>query len=181
MYKKCFEILIIFFLVFWSNVALAKTTIGVSSAFDDLTDYRYTSTLSQTTTSAFIEELVKWDRFDVVERINARQVLKEQRLSQSGCSITGLDYVVIGSITDVYTDTVGGIFHTRTAAYSTVNITVIEVTTGKIIYADSEMSEVIRSFNYKKQPSVKSRYIADASRLSARMLAIRTAAAPTIK
>ena len=155
-----------------SNTAFASV-IGVSSSFDDLTDYRYISDLDHVTTTSFIQELVHWNRFAVCERINIRKILNEQRLSGESHSLTGLDYLVTGEISDVHTKTKGGLFNPKTAAYATVSISVIDVVSGQIVYADSEISEVIRDYDYHQQPNVKSRYIADAARMSARTLAKR--------
>lgn len=157
-----------------SNTAFASV-IGVSSSFDDLTDYRYTSDLDHVTTTSFVQELVHWNRFDVCERINVNKVLNEQRMSGKQLSVTGLDYLVTGEISDVYTKTKGGLFNPKTAAYATVSISVIDVVNGQIVYTDSEISEVIRDYDYHQQPCVKSRYIADAARMSARTLAKRLA------
>ena len=160
--------------LFLSSTAFAST-VGVATVFDDLTDYRYISNLGQTTTTSFVQELVHQQRFDVYERINVNKVLNEQRHFAGLHSLTGLDYVVTGEITDVYTKTVGGLFNPKTAAYATVSLSVIDVVTGRIVYTDSECSEVIRDYNYNRQPNTKERYIADAAKMSARILAMRLA------
>lgn len=103
-------------------------------------------------TRAFVDmlttALVKTERFDVIERDRMEAILEEQALGEFGLTdgydrlhLTGLDYVLIGSITEygmtTQAATFGGFATARTTARLAVDIRVVDVENGVTAIAES--------------------------------------------
>ena len=100
--------------------------------------------------------LFKTKKFEVIERERLNTLIKEQSLSATGIfdagkaaqigKLVGAQYIVIGSITEYghsRSSGGGGRFGGSSLTYSsTVDIRIINVSTGKIVFADSGTGSV---------------------------------------
>lgn len=107
--------------------------------------------LGTSASDILITELVKTEKFIMVEREKLNKLLQEQKLGMSEVvdpnaaaavgRILGLDAIITGSISQFGTKTVGSDFlitqSKQQVAEATVDIRVVDVETGRIIYADS--------------------------------------------
>lgn len=107
--------------------------------------------LGTSASDILITELTKTGKFIMVEREKLNKLLQEQKLGMSGVvdpntaaavgRMLGLDAIITGSISQFGTKTMGSDFlitqSKEQVAEATVDIRVVEVETGLIIYADS--------------------------------------------
>lgn len=107
--------------------------------------------LGTSASDILITELAKTGKFIMVEREKLDKLLQEQKLGMSGIidastaaavgKMLGLDAIVTGSISQFGTNVVGSDFliteSKQQVAEATVDIRVVDVATGRIIYADS--------------------------------------------
>lgn len=99
--------------------------------------------------------LVKTRKFDVIEREKLKSILKEQKLGETGLvdqsraaqmgKLLGAQFVVVGSITEYgmskQSGGVAGISGSKTIYRTSVDIRIIDATTGKIVYAENGNGE----------------------------------------
>ncbi len=92
-------------------------------------------------TDEFIRELINLDRFEVIERTRLDKVLEEQLLSMSGV-IDGKTLIEIGKILGVDAIFVGSVYQDRKwfKWYNVVNVRLVDLRTGKIIWAGKSYS-----------------------------------------
>ena len=126
-----------------------KRRIGVVE-FENKTAYG-ARRLGTSASDVLVTELVKSERFIVVEREKLSKVMDEQKLGQTGLidphtaasvgRILGLNAIVIGSISQFGVKTGGADYlitqSREQVAESVVDIRLIDVDTGQILYADS--------------------------------------------
>jgi curli biogenesis system outer membrane secretion channel CsgG len=94
-------------------------------------------------------QLIKTNKFTVIERARLEQVIQEQGLSQTGLTtdgsdlggITGVDYLLYGSITKLGATTSGSSFGGFGAGGSkyemSVDLRIVDTQTGEVILADT--------------------------------------------
>lgn len=126
-----------------------KRRIGVVE-FENKTVYGQRR-LGQVASDILVTELVKSDRFIVIEREKLNKIMEEQRVQQSGTidpqtavrlgQILGLEAIVVGAITEFGVRKEGSDYllaqSKQQVAEANVDIRVIDVETGQVILADS--------------------------------------------
>ncbi|MBU2567515.1 MAG: CsgG/HfaB family protein [Elusimicrobia bacterium] len=126
-----------------------KRRIGVVD-FENKTAYG-AQRLGTSASDILITELVKSEKFIVVERDKLNKIMEEQKLGQSGIvdsvtavqvgKILGLNAMVTGSISQFGVKTGGADYlltqSKQQVAECTVDIRVVDVETGQILYADA--------------------------------------------
>jgi curli biogenesis system outer membrane secretion channel CsgG len=131
------------------GMAGPKRRIGVVD-FENKTTYGQ-NRLGTSASDILITELVKSNQFVVVERDRMNQIMQEQKLGMSGAidpstaaqvgKILGLNAIVTGSISQFGEETEGSEYLlTQSKAQvvkCTVDIRVVDVENGRILYADS--------------------------------------------
>src|SRR5689334_11935232 len=133
------------------NTALAglKRRIGVVD-FENKTKYG-AARLGTSASDILITELVKSNRFIVVERDKLDKLMEEQKLGMSGAidpgtaakmgKILGLNAIVTGAISQFGTQSEGSEYlitqSKNQVVKCTVDIRVVDVETGQVLYADS--------------------------------------------
>ncbi len=89
--------------------------------------------------------LVETKQFIVFERIDSNQVTTEQMLTEMKKDGIGVDYLIIGSVSEFGRSTTAdsGIFSRKKkqTAFAKVNVRLIEVSTGRIIHAEEGAGE----------------------------------------
>lgn len=97
-------------------------------------------------------ELVKTGKFSVMERNKLASIMKEQDLGASGRfdtstaarigKIIGVEYIITGAVTEYGMSSVGGggrgVDVGKKGYHATVDIRMVNATTGEIVFADSE-------------------------------------------
>ncbi|MFH1282566.1 MAG: CsgG/HfaB family protein [bacterium] len=125
-----------------------KRRVGVID-FENKTTYG--ARLGQSATDILITELVKTNRFIVVERDKMNKLLEEQKLGLTGVinpntvakagKLLGLNAIITGSISQFGAKKEGSDYlitqSKRQIVEATVDIRVVDVETGQILYADS--------------------------------------------
>ena len=126
-----------------------KRRVGVVD-FENKTAYGQ-GRLGQAASDILITEMVKTGKFIVIERDKMNKLLDEQKLGLSGAidpntvaqmgKILGLNAIITGAISNFGTRTTGSDYliaqSKRQEATCTVDIRVVDVETGQILYADS--------------------------------------------
>jgi len=132
-----------------SKMTGPKRRIGVVD-FENKTTYGQ-ARLGTAASDILITELVKSEKFIVVERDKINKILDEQKLQQTGIidsatavqvgKILGLNAIVTGSVSQFGVKTGGSEYilaqSKQQVAECTVDIRVVDVETGQILYADS--------------------------------------------
>lgn len=129
---------------------IAAAKIGIVD-FENQSRYQGRWHLNSRSADMFTTELVKATKLDVFERKRIASILKEKDCRYSGRvdpstaaeigRLIGLDYVVTGAVTEIdQTSSGGGVggFRISKAGYrAAVDIRIIDVQTGQIVFADS--------------------------------------------
>lgn len=119
--------------------------------FEDRVHYRASWAITSGAADMMTTELVKAGEFDVFERERVSSVIAEQNFGQSGRidpdtaaeigRMIGVDYIFTGAITEFGVSKSGGggggFRLGKTSYNATVDIRIIEVETGKIVFAES--------------------------------------------
>jgi curli biogenesis system outer membrane secretion channel CsgG len=119
----------------------------------------YGARLGTATTDILITELVKSGKFIVVERDRMNKLMEEQRLGMTGAidpktaaqvgKILGLNAIITGAISQYGVSTTGADYFVgqtkKQIASCTVDIRVVDVETGQVIWADSGKGEATTS------------------------------------
>ncbi len=119
----------------------------------------YGARLGNTATDIMITELAKSGKFILVERDKMNKLLEEQKLGMTGVidfntaakagKILGLNAIVTGSVSQFGSKTEGSDYlitkTKRQIVEATVDVRVVDVETGQILYADSGKGVVKRS------------------------------------
>lgn len=132
-----------------SSMTGPKRRIGVID-FENKTNYG-DSRIGRSATDILITELVKTDKFVVIERDKMTKLLDEQNMGKSGLineataakagKLLGLNAIVTGAISQFGAKKEGADYllgqNKRQITEATVDIRVVDVETGEILYADS--------------------------------------------
>jgi len=111
--------------------------------------------LGQGASDILTTELVKTGKFNVMERDRLSAIIKEQNLGDSGRmdpstaarigKIVGVEYIITGAVTEYGQSSAGGggggVDVGRTGYHSTVDIRMVNATTGEIVFADNASAE----------------------------------------
>lgn len=98
--------------------------------------------------------LTQTGKFLMFERADLGKILKEQKLANVNAQVVGADYLIIGSVSEFGRTTTSdvGIFsrNIKQEANATVNVRLVDVTTGQIIFSQegsgTSSSEAARTF-----------------------------------
>ena len=134
------------------SFAFSQKKIGVTAFQNNASNYR----LSELVTNAFCAELSKDKEIKVIERIQLNSVVKEQAFGKSGLvspqtaasmgNISGLSYIVIGSVDAAKTSDKNNILFNESKAEVTISVRVIDAVTGTVVAASSTTGEVSSSY-----------------------------------
>ena len=141
-----------------SELTGPKRRIGVID-FENKTKYGE-ARLGNSATDILITELVKSGKFIVVERDKIHKLMEEQKLGMTGAidpntaakvgRILGLNAIVTGSVSQFGVRTEGSEYivtqSKRQVAEVTVDIRVVDVETGQVLYADSGKGEAKKTW-----------------------------------
>lgn len=133
-----------------STLVLAAPRVAIVD-FENRAQYRSSWHLGTGAADMLTTELVKINKLEVFERERMAAILREQDFGQSGRidpstaaeigRLIGVDYIVTGAITEFGVSDSGGGgggFHIgKKGFHATVDIRMIDVMTGRIIFADS--------------------------------------------
>jgi len=111
--------------------------------------------LGQGASDILTTELVKTGKFNVMERDRLSAIIKEQNLGDTGRmdpstvarigKIVGVEYIITGAVTEYGQSSAGGggggVDVGRTGYHSTVDIRMVNATTGEIVFADSASAD----------------------------------------
>ena len=103
--------------------------------------------------------LTQTGKFLMFERADLGKIIKEQKLANVSSKVVGADYLIIGSVSEFGRTTTSdvGIFsrNIKQEANATVNIRLVDVTTGQIIFSQegsgTSSSEAARTFGVGKR------------------------------
>jgi len=151
--------------LFWQIISVGILILGVSAVswakdrvavmdFENKSQYGGWQ-LGQGASDILTTELVKANKFNVMEREKLSVIIKEQNLGTSGRldtstvarigKIIGVEYIITGSITEYGQSSVAGsgrgVDVRKTGYHATVDIRMVNVSTGEIVFADSQSAE----------------------------------------
>jgi len=146
---------IITLLISYCNVSYAsqsQKTIGVLQ-FNNRSDCRGIESIA---TDITVSELITNTKLRVVDRVNMDAVLNEQGLGHSGTistdtaakigKINGINYIVIGTISDVRVVTSNHFFWNQSKAQVTISMQIIDSTSGVVVFASTSSGDVEKPF-----------------------------------
>ncbi len=175
--KRFVNLMILFFVMALlvaaapADAAGKKIRIAVMNFANNSTWYYWGDNLGAAAGDEFVTQLVKSGEFSVIERAQLQAVLAEQGLGASGAvtpstapkigKLLGVQLIFTGSITAFSIKTTGGGFGgiggSFTKAQSTLDVRMIDTTTGEILLVaegkgDKKMGGVgIKGFNFEQQ------------------------------
>ncbi|MBF0118197.1 MAG: hypothetical protein HQK79_05125 [Desulfobacterales bacterium] len=141
-------------------------------------------------------ELVKTGKFSVMERQQLEALLKEQNLGSSGAvdpataakigKLIGVAYIITGAVTEYGQSEVGGggggVNVKKKGYHATVDIRMVNVTTGEIVFADSashsQGSLSINVFGYGGGENYDEKKATEVMREAIKKLAAKITSAP---
>lgn len=180
------------FLTIWASTAWAAPRVAVMD-FDNKTQYGGWR-LGHGAADILTTELVKINKFEMFERDRLQAVLKEQNLGASGRvdpstaarigKIIGVSYIITGSVTEYGQSRTGGggggIHVGKTDYAATVDVRIVDATTGRILFADTgsgqKSSMNVKVFGFGGGQSFNEKAATEALRIAVKDLANKIAA-----
>jgi len=176
------------------TTALAKDRVAVMD-FENKSQYGGWR-LGQGASDILTTELVKTGKFNLMERDRLASIIKEQNLGAYGRidpstatkigKIIGVEYIITGAITEYGQSRAGGggrgVNIGKKGYHATVDIRLVNATTGQIIFADSgshsESSYNVRVFGIGGGESFNEKKATEVMRVAIKKLAAKIASAP---